>query len=128
MLLGDGTEPFNAVIPFRLRGTFTLKDIQQALARIQKKHPWLRALIAHDDKNIPWFDVPENPISIPVRIIARQGEDQWQEESKREWNTLFDPKNYLLSGLSGSRGKTFLTCYLRSTIVYAMVVLQWLSV
>lgn len=92
MLLGDGTEPFNAVIPFRLRGTFTLKDIQHALARIQKKHPWLRALIAHDDKNIPWFDVPENPISIPVRIIARKGEDQWQEESRREWNTLFDPK------------------------------------
>ncbi|MDM1555854.1 MULTISPECIES: condensation domain-containing protein [Chryseobacterium] len=92
MLLGDGTEPFNAVIPFRLKGTFTLKDIQQALAQIQQKHPWLRALIAHDDQNIPWFDVPENPISIPVRIIARQGEDQWQEESKREWNTLFDPK------------------------------------
>ena len=91
MLLGDGTEPFNAVIPFRLRGTFTLKDIQQALAQIQQKHPWLRALIAHDDQNIPWFDVPENPISIPVRIIARQGEDQWQEVSRREWNTLFDP-------------------------------------
>ncbi len=92
MLLGDGTEPFNAVIPFRLRGTFALKDIQEALAKIQKKHPWLKALIAHDEKNIPWFDVPENPISIPVRIIARKGEDQWQEESKREWNTLFDPK------------------------------------
>ncbi|MBP2616606.1 condensation domain-containing protein [Chryseobacterium jejuense] len=96
MLLGDGTEPFNAVIPFRLRGIFTLKDIQQALAQIQQKHPWLRALIAHDDKNIPWFDVPENPISIPVRIIARKGEDQWQEESKREWNTLFDPKKFPL--------------------------------
>ena len=50
MLLGDGSEPFNAVIPFRLRGTFTLKDIQQALARIQNKHPWLRALISHDEK------------------------------------------------------------------------------
>ncbi len=90
MLLGDGTEPFNAVIPFRLRGTFTLKDIQQALAQIQNKHPWLRALISHDEKNIPWFNVPEKHISIPVRIITRQSEDQWQEESRREWNTPFN--------------------------------------
>lgn len=90
MLLGDGTEPFNAVIPFRLRGTFTLKDIQQALAQIQNKHPWLRALISHDEKNIPWFNVPEKPISIPVRIVTRQNEDQWQEESRREWNTPFN--------------------------------------
>ncbi|PIF46675.1 condensation domain-containing protein [Chryseobacterium sp. 52] len=90
MLLGDGTEPFNAVIPFRLRGTFRLKEIQQALAQIQNKHPWLRASISHDGKNIPWFNVPENTISIPVRIIARQGEDQWQEESRREWSTIFN--------------------------------------
>lgn len=92
MLLGDGTEPFNAVIPFRLRGTFVLKDIQQALAQIQNKHPWLRALIAHDEKEIPWFDVPENPISIPIRIVVRKGEDHWQEESKREWHTPFEYK------------------------------------
>ncbi|MBV8325007.1 condensation domain-containing protein [Chryseobacterium sp.] len=90
MLLGDGTEPFNAVIPFRLRGSFKLEDIQRALAQIQHKHPWLRALITHDEKNIPWFDVPENPISIPVRIIARQHENQWQEESRREWHTPFN--------------------------------------
>ncbi|HCM34392.1 condensation domain-containing protein [Chryseobacterium sp.] len=90
MLLGDGTEPFNAVIPFRLRGTFALKDIQQALVQIQNKHPWLRALINHDEKNIPWFDVPEKPLSIPIRIVVRKGEDHWKEESKREWHTLFD--------------------------------------
>lgn len=90
MLLGDGTEPFNVVIAFRLRGSFTLKEIQQALARIQNKHPWLRALISYDEKNIPWFNVPEKPASIPVRIITRQSEDQWQEESRKEWKTNFN--------------------------------------
>ena len=90
MLLGDGTEPFNVVIAFRLRGSFTLKEIQQALARIQNKHLWLRALISYDEKNIPWFNVPEKPASIPVRIITRQSEDQWQEESRKEWNTNFN--------------------------------------
>ncbi|MDV7697923.1 condensation domain-containing protein [Chryseobacterium soli] len=89
MLLGDGTEPFNAVIPFRLRGTFKEEDIQHALSRLQDKHPWLRALIHHDENNIPWFDVLENHLPIPIRIVSRKGEDDWQEESRKEWQTLF---------------------------------------
>lgn len=90
MLLGDGTEPFNAVIPFRLRGTFKEENIQHALNQIQRKHPWLRALISHDENNIPWFEVPERLLPIPIRIVARKGEDDWKEESEREWKTLFN--------------------------------------
>ncbi|MGG5208228.1 condensation domain-containing protein [Chryseobacterium sp. MIQD13] len=90
MLLGDGTEPFNAVIPFRLRGIFNLENIQYALDRLQGKHPWLRALISYDENNIPWFEVPEKPLPIPIRIVSRKGEDDWQEESRKEWQTLFD--------------------------------------
>lgn len=89
MLLGDGTEPFNAVIPFRLRGMFKEEDIQQALHQIQAKHPWLRALITYDDQHIPWFEVPEPSLPIPVRIVPWKGEDDWQEESKKEWQTTF---------------------------------------
>ncbi|MDP9962114.1 condensation domain-containing protein [Chryseobacterium lathyri] len=90
MLLGDGTEPFNAVIPFRLRGTFQEENIQHALNLIQGKHPWLRALISYDVNNIPWFEVPENHLPIPIRIVPRKGEDDWKEESRREWQTLFN--------------------------------------
>ncbi|MCJ7932622.1 MAG: condensation domain-containing protein [Chryseobacterium sp.] len=90
MLLGDGKEPFNAVIPFRLRGTFTLEHIRRALAQIQHKHPWLRALISYDEKNVPWFEVPETPVAIPVRILPRQSENQWQEESRKEWHLPFN--------------------------------------
>lgn len=36
MLLGDGTEPFNTVIPFRLKGIFVLKNIQHALEKFRK--------------------------------------------------------------------------------------------
>ncbi|MCT2406104.1 condensation domain-containing protein [Chryseobacterium antibioticum] len=89
MLLGDGTEPFNAVIPFRLRGIFKEEDIQYALSQLQGKHPWLRALISHDEKNIPWFEVLEKHLPIPIRIVNRKGENDWQEESRREWQTLF---------------------------------------
>ncbi|WP_228434731.1 condensation domain-containing protein [Chryseobacterium defluvii] len=90
MLLGDGTEPFNAVIPFRLRGTFKEEQIQHALGQIQAKHPWLSALITYDDQNIPWFEVPEPSLPVPVRLVPRKGEDDWQEESKKEWHTIFN--------------------------------------
>ncbi|MBL1220269.1 hypothetical protein JET18_05435 [Chryseobacterium sp. L7] len=90
MLLGDGTEAFNAVIPFRLRGIFKEEDIQHALGQIQAKHPWLRAIITHDENNIPWFEVPGNHLPIPIRTVMRKGENDWQEESAKEWQTLFN--------------------------------------
>lgn len=95
MLLGDGTEPFNAVIPFRLRGVFSEEDIQYALSRLQEKHPWLRALIQYDEQNVPWFQIPVLPVSIPVRIIQRQHEEQWQEESKQEWHSALITRPHL---------------------------------
>lgn len=90
MLLGDGTEPFNTVIPFRLKGIFGKEDIQHALSQLQNKHPWLKALIKHDEKNIPWFEVQEKSIPIPIRIIPRNGDHDWQEESKKEWHSTFN--------------------------------------
>ncbi|MDN5394954.1 MAG: condensation domain-containing protein [Chryseobacterium sp.] len=89
ILLGDGTEPFNVVIAFRLRGTFKKEEIQHALSRLQGKHPWLRALIHHDENKVPWFEVLEKNVPIPIRIVSRRGDDDWQEESRREWETLF---------------------------------------
>jgi len=91
MLLGDGTEPFNTVIPFRLKGTFSLKDIQHALNQLQVKHPWLKAVIKHDEKNIPWFEVSEK-VKIPIRILAKREENDWLEESKNEWYKMFNYK------------------------------------
>ncbi|AZA54633.1 condensation domain-containing protein [Chryseobacterium sp. G0201] len=91
MLLGDGTEPFNTVIPFRLKGTFSLKNIQHALNLLQVKHPWLKAVIKHDEKNIPWFEVSEKA-KIPIRILAKRRENDWLEESKNEWYKIFNYK------------------------------------
>lgn len=91
MLFGDGTEPFNIVIPFRLKGTFVLKDIQHALDKLQTKHPWLKAVIKHDETNIPWFEVSEKA-KIPIRILAKKEENDWLEESKKEWYKMFNYK------------------------------------
>ncbi|MFA9189280.1 condensation domain-containing protein [Flavobacterium magnesitis] len=92
MLLGDGTEPFNTVIPFRLKGRFVLKDVEHALNVLQAKHPWLNAVIKYDENKAPWFEVTERKIIIPIRTVHRKGEEHWQEESKKEWHTVFDSK------------------------------------
>ncbi|OXG03955.1 NRPS condensation-like uncharacterized protein [Flavobacterium araucananum] len=105
MLLGEGKEPFHVVIPFRLRGVFEEKEIQYALGRLQEKHPWLRAYIRLDEKNVPWFEVPELPNPISVRIVDRKNEEAWQQESVQEWHTPFDYKNNPLIRLVWIKGK-----------------------
>lgn len=104
MLLGDGTEPFNTVIPFRLKGRFVLKDIQHALSQLQEKHPWLKAVITHDEKNVPWFEVSE-PAKIPIRILVRKDENDWLEESKNEWYKMFNYKEQPLMRLVWIKGE-----------------------
>ncbi|BFM45612.1 hypothetical protein CFS9_42530 [Flavobacterium sp. CFS9] len=104
MLLGEGKEPFNVVIPFRLRGVFEEKDIQYALSRLQKKHPWLRALIHLDEKNIPWFEVPKLTNPIPIRLVEQKSEEDWKRESMQELQTLFDYKNKPMIRLVWIRG------------------------
>ncbi|NQD72530.1 hypothetical protein HP439_17540, partial [Sphingobacterium shayense] len=91
MLLGDEIHPFNTVIPFRLCGIVTEGAIHQALKRLQGKHPGLTALISYDENRRPYFEVPSYTIDIPVRIVVRTKETDWQEESKREWKTAFRP-------------------------------------
>lgn len=104
MLLGEGKEPFNVVIPFRLRGVFEEKDIQYTLSRLQKKHPWLRALIHLDEKNIPWFEVSKLTNPIPIRIVEQKSEEDWKRESMQELQTLFDYKNKPMIRLVWIRG------------------------
>lgn len=104
MLLGEGKEPFHVVIPFRLRGVFEEKDIQDALNRLQKKHPWLRALIHFDEKSEPWFEVSKLTNPIPIRIVDQKKEDDWQQESMQELHTLFDYKNKPLIRLVWIKG------------------------
>lgn len=91
MLLGDGIHPFNTVIPFRLSGIITQSAIARALKRLQGKHPGLTALISYDENRLPYFEVPSQTIDIPVRTVDRKAETDWQEESKREWKSAFEP-------------------------------------
>ena len=104
MLLGEGKDPFHVVIPFRLRGVFAEKDIQDALGRLQKKHPWLRACIHLDEQNVPWFEVSKLTNPIPIRIEDQKSEEDWQQEAMQEWHTPFDYKNKPLIRLVWIKG------------------------
>jgi NRPS condensation-like uncharacterized protein len=107
MLHGDGTLPFNGVIPFRLRGVFAEADLHYALARVQEKHPWLNAFVQNDDKKMPWFVIdPAKPIKIPVRIVDQLSNNDWQTESHRELLTPFDTASGPLLRVVWIKGNT----------------------
>jgi NRPS condensation-like uncharacterized protein len=91
ILHDNGKTPFNEVIPFRIKGHFTETALHYALSRLQEKHPWLNAFVQNDKKGHPYFVVDEQkPIKIPVRIVERTSDEDWQTESVKEWATVFD--------------------------------------
>lgn len=94
MLHGNGNDPFNAVIPLRIKGLFTAQCLSHALIKLQQKHPLLNAFVQNDEKGMPWFIVDqENQLPIPVRIVSRLHDEDWKEQSVQEWAAAFDTKN-----------------------------------
>lgn len=84
----DGNTPFTSVFTIKLAGCLEEERLREALARVQAKHPLLRCLI-EDAAGGPRFVLQEKPQPIPLRIIERKGEDDWQFEVRREWVTPF---------------------------------------
>lgn len=107
MLHGDGHAPFNAIIPFRLRGSFTEKAVERALAGVQQKHPWLNARVRTDERGRPWFSVDGIPRPVPVEILPRVSEDDWLGESRRQWMLPFETSRGPLWRLSWIRDEQF---------------------
>jgi NRPS condensation-like uncharacterized protein len=69
-------------------GKLNLQELQQALVKIQQRHPLLNVQIALDKYEIPWFIT--NQAEIPLRLINRNSPQQWQEEVERELANPFD--------------------------------------
>ncbi|MEN0055710.1 MAG: condensation domain-containing protein [Mucilaginibacter sp.] len=91
VIYGEGNKAFNAVVPVKICGSFSAEDLHYALRKIQEKHPLLNSFIEVDEKNMPWFVVNEEVSNdIPVRIVARLTDNDWETEVVKEWATLFD--------------------------------------
>ncbi|MBB6126008.1 condensation domain-containing protein [Mucilaginibacter lappiensis] len=87
---GDGNYVFNALLPVRVRGNFSETDIRLALVSLQKTHAMLNAVVQNDKNGEPWFVVNnERPVNIPIRIMERIDNNNWQTESVKEWSVPF---------------------------------------
>lgn len=60
----------------KIRGSFTVEKLSEALVWLQLRHSRLRAKIVTDARNQPHFS-SENVGHIPLQVIERQGEEQW---------------------------------------------------
>ncbi|QNK63119.1 hypothetical protein H7F33_00915 [Pedobacter sp. PAMC26386] len=89
----DALTPVNCIFAVKIKGVINPDVLRAALNKIQQKHPLLRMQIDDAQKNCPYFILDENIKEIPLRITSRDGEDDWLNESKTEWNKLFDGEN-----------------------------------
>jgi hypothetical protein len=86
----EGRTPFTSVFTIKLVGGLEEAGLQQALARVQAKHPLLRCVV-EDTVGGPRFVLQDRPAPIPLRIVERGGEEHWQTEVRREWVAPFNP-------------------------------------
>ncbi|MEZ0469558.1 condensation domain-containing protein [Luteimonas salinilitoris] len=85
----DGTRPVNIVFVAGIRGRLPPERLRHALARVQDKHPLLRCAIVQRDGR-PWFRLLPRPAPIPLRVVARTGDDDWRRQSAHERRQRFD--------------------------------------
>jgi len=100
----DAATPLNCVFAVKIRGSFSLENLRAALAKVQQKHPLLRARIQEDAKGIPHFTSSNHLSEIPVRVVDRNSDEDWKQESEREWSALFDDKDLPLARVVWIKG------------------------
>ncbi|MEM7555567.1 MAG: condensation domain-containing protein [Cyanobacteria bacterium P01_A01_bin.84] len=85
--LYDQACPIHFSLTAQVRGEFSIEQLKQALAQVQQRHSLLRVSIALDKAERPWFI--ENSAKIPIRVVQRQGEEDWKRELEQEISTPF---------------------------------------
>ena len=105
VLLGDGTEPFHGVYALKIAGTLSREQLTGALSRLQEKYVMLRTAIAIDALGRPYFHTPPLPPVIPLRIVERTSDEDWNRETVYELGTSFDI----------TKGPLFRVTWIRST-------------
>jgi NRPS condensation-like uncharacterized protein len=85
----DGRTPVNCVITARLLGAIAADDLGLALEKIQAKHPLLCANVIEEDGH-PYFAFRSNPPKVPVRLVERHSDEDWQGITTAEWQTPFN--------------------------------------
>jgi Condensation domain len=101
----DGHTPFTSVFSIKLRGNLDECRLRNALRRVQLKHALLQCVVDEDDLwERPRFVLHDDPAAIPLRIVDRLSEDQWEEKVRREWIRPFQGASGPLVRLVWLRG------------------------
>lgn len=93
VLFGDGSEPFHGVYALKINGQLHHAQLRTALARLQEKYAMLRTAIGIGTTGIPYFHTPLSRPEIPLRIVEREDDDDWNRETVYELGTSFDIQN-----------------------------------
>lgn len=100
VMYADGMSPVNCVFTVSLRGDVSPEGLRIALDKVQAKHALLRARIL-SKRGRPYFQggsvgadgrrVPGGAVGeIPVRVLDRKSDDDWQKVTEEEWALPFD--------------------------------------
>jgi len=80
----------NGAFVAKISGLISLDRLRNALNKVQKKHPLLQAKIVEDKAGIPSFTSDGSVPEIPIRIVERLTDHDWETVVSQEWETVFD--------------------------------------
>jgi NRPS condensation-like uncharacterized protein len=81
--------PVNCIFPVKIRGRIQLEMLEQALLKLQLKHPLLRVVIREDEKGEPYYVTDTQIAPIPVHVQTRYTDEDWEQVSVDEWYRPF---------------------------------------
>ncbi len=92
-MYAGGCVPVNVVTGVKIQGNISEENLHHALAKVQDRHPMLKANVLEDEANIPYFATQKVIRKIPVRILLRNTDEDWKKEYSNECLTAFDCKD-----------------------------------
>lgn len=90
IMYADGLAPVNCVFVATVEGNLSAPQIINGLAKIQNRHPLLRTNVGRNRTNVPVFVTNPDISPIPLDIVERTSDTQWEEVSLLEWERQFD--------------------------------------
>ncbi|WP_343610830.1 condensation domain-containing protein [Chryseobacterium oranimense] len=100
----DSETPVNCVFTAKIQGDIPEENFKAALEKIQQKHPLLRTRIDNSEKH-PFFIEEKDIEPIPLRIVERKTDEDWLQESEKEWFQLFKDEKKPLAQLVWIKGQ-----------------------
>lgn len=96
-MYADGCTAVNVVSGIRIKGNIAEKDLHDALLKIQKKHPLLRTCIVEEENGLSYFMEQKYISPIPVRLVTRHSNEDWEKELMAECLNPFTSKDQPLA-------------------------------